>query len=224
MDRPALSYATPAPAKIRLAVRIDRIGKLIVLLSLLLVLPFLFPVLRYGCLAIARGLHEKFVHATEERACRHYIAPPTRIVYEEDPTAAALLSQDGYTTVRVPHSQRPAATIYIPSCWRAYNSPGLSQNAVLFLHELPSNSGPRLICIELCTDYEFCLSYDGHFHTPPIPAYTPGSLRFYAGQLDPADPSRFTIRYAVDGKEGLMRGRMKGDMVEWEFFPPSSSN
>jgi hypothetical protein len=41
-------------------------------------------------------------------------------------------------------------------------------------------------------------------------------LRFYAGQVDPGDPSRFTIRYALEGREGLIDGRLNaaGDDVE----------
>jgi hypothetical protein len=36
-------------------------------------------------------------------------------------------------------------------------------------------------------------------------------LRVFAGQGDPADPSRFTIAYDVDGTPGVLQGRLKDD-------------
>jgi hypothetical protein len=36
-----------------------------------------------------------------------------------------------------------------------------------------------------------------------------GHYRFYAGQPDPADPSHFTIPYDLDGKRGVIHGRVK---------------
>jgi hypothetical protein len=39
-------------------------------------------------------------------------------------------------------------------------------------------------------------------------------LRFFGGQVDPGDPSRFSIPYQVDGREGVLRGRLKDDGVE----------
>jgi hypothetical protein len=39
----------------------------------------------------------------------------------------------------------------------------------------------------------------------------PNTYRFYAGQPDPADPSRFTIDYDMNGTRGTIRGRVKGD-------------
>ena len=38
-----------------------------------------------------------------------------------------------------------------------------------------------------------------------------GLFRFYAGQPDPADPSRFTFDYEVDGMRGTIRGRLLAD-------------
>jgi hypothetical protein len=36
-------------------------------------------------------------------------------------------------------------------------------------------------------------------------------FRFYAGQPDPSDPSRFTIDYDVDGRRGTIHGQLKND-------------
>jgi hypothetical protein len=60
-------------------------------------------------------------------------------------------------------------------------------------------------------------------------------FRFYAGQPDPSDASRFTIDYDVDGRRGTIRGQLRNDgRVEfkpsigtvagsrWYLTPPSS--
>jgi hypothetical protein len=38
-----------------------------------------------------------------------------------------------------------------------------------------------------------------------------GFFRFYAGQIDPADPSHFTIMYDLDGKQGTIHGRIRSN-------------
>jgi hypothetical protein len=38
-----------------------------------------------------------------------------------------------------------------------------------------------------------------------------GHYRFFAGQPDPADPSHFTIPYDLDGKHGVIHGRVKAN-------------
>jgi hypothetical protein len=225
--RPTLNYAPVAHSKNIRRDKIERICKLILLLLLL-------PVFGYICLIVALSVHQNLVYgrarAGEELACRRYTAPPTLVVYEEDPiAAAALLNQQGYTTLRASHPRRPAATVFVPSCWETYiGSPGGAWGcALLFLHELPGKSGPKLVAIQLRTDKEFCLFINGLYtHTLPIPADSPGTLRFYAGQLDPTDPSRFSIRYAVNNKEGLVRGRFNPstEMVEWDFPAQASAN
>jgi hypothetical protein len=39
-------------------------------------------------------------------------------------------------------------------------------------------------------------------------------LRIFAGQPDPADASRFTIPYRLDGRDGVIEGRLKDDGIE----------
>ena len=36
-------------------------------------------------------------------------------------------------------------------------------------------------------------------------------MRFYAGQADPADPSHFTICYAIGGHPGTLDGWLQAD-------------
>jgi hypothetical protein len=104
---------------------------------------------------------------------------------------------------------------------------------LLFLHVLESKSGAHLVAVELRkTASGFFLGtrlYDYHgltlspprdfFHTLPIGSPQSKSLRFYAGQVDPADASRFSIRYTLDGKDGTIEGRLseRGDSVTFEF-------
>lgn len=53
-------------------------------------------------------------------------------------------------------------------------------------------------------------------------------LCFYAGRIDPGDPGHFTIRYEMEGKEGVVDGRLneRGDAVAFKIVsgpaaPPS---
>jgi hypothetical protein len=45
--------------------------------------------------------------------------------------------------------------------------------------------------------------------TQPVPIHYGNRLRFFAGQIDPADPSHFTIGYQVDGQAGTIDGRVR---------------
>jgi hypothetical protein len=46
----------------------------------------------------------------------------------------------------------------------------------------------------------------------PIDGYkVPLAVRIYAGQPDPNDPSHFTIRYQMWGKEDILDGRLGND-------------
>jgi hypothetical protein len=49
-------------------------------------------------------------------------------------------------------------------------------------------------------------------------------LRFHGGRVDPNDPSHFTIPYQLDGRDGVIEGRVKDDAIElrprdgeWKF-------
>ena len=41
-------------------------------------------------------------------------------------------------------------------------------------------------------------------------------LRFFAGQPDPNDPTHFTIRYQIDGRDGVIDGWLKDDALKLE--------
>jgi hypothetical protein len=44
-----------------------------------------------------------------------------------------------------------------------------------------------------------------------LEVFAKGCFRFYAGQLDPNDPSHFTIDYAIDGQRNTIDGYLKDD-------------
>jgi hypothetical protein len=44
-----------------------------------------------------------------------------------------------------------------------------------------------------------------------IDSATAARLRFFAGQIDPDDASRFTIRYEIDGQSGTVDGKLEDD-------------
>jgi hypothetical protein len=163
-----------------------------------------------------------------ERSCRQYDPPPNLVVYEEEPAAAKALSgRDGYETVALPKGRSGVAAIYIPRCWKDLNWNVKCSNSVLFLHELPSKSGKSFVWVELHGQDELFLytrvALPGRpvdsFRTLPFLRRGRGYVRFYAGQIDAADPSHFTIRYTLDGKDGIIHGRMrKGDhWLDFEF-------
>jgi hypothetical protein len=163
-----------------------------------------------------------------ERKCLHYKAPPSEVVYESDPAAAQLLLSQGkgYTTAG------DGAAAYTPQCWKEFGYPS-PESSLLFLHVLESKSGERLVGVELRRSRSGFLlgvrlyDYNGLTISPPsdffypLPIGSPESkaLRFYAGQLDPDDASRFSIRYTHDGKDGAIHGQLseRGDTVTFEF-------
>jgi hypothetical protein len=76
-----------------------------------------------------------------------------------------------------------------------------------------SSSGSGWTCrvIEILPTWQGDLGIRDYWVTVPtsIQWVLPGPhLRFYAGQPDPADASRFTIKYDVNGEEGILEGRI----------------
>ena len=57
-------------------------------------------------------------------------------------------------------------------------------------------------------------AYAGSTQPAPAPPIDYGNkLRLFAGQPDPADPTHFTIRYQLDGKEGVIDGWLRDNDV-----------
>jgi hypothetical protein len=123
----------------------------------------------------------------------------------------------------------------------------LRNAAIVFCHERTSRSGVRrLVVVERGTAWSHYpynpLNLDVLLiepasltgrpidRTPVYPnvwytgatAIETAPLRVYAGQPDPADPARFTIRYQVAGHEHLVEGRLHDDGkdVTLKFLTP----
>lgn len=149
-----------------------------------------------------------------QRQCMNYQPPPDQIVCE---------FIDGKQVKSV-----------IPKAWQEFYSlhspPGVKSNGTLFLHEMRSGHGEkRLVTVDL-VGYTF-LTWDPYLATSRrvfqpaalfrpedevssstgaifsgLPPKTPHRLLVYAGQIDPNDPTHFTIEFDVDGKRGVIDG------------------
>jgi hypothetical protein len=120
---------------------------------------------------------------------------------------------------------------------------GGADGAVLFLHEMTSKNGARrLVVVTHAPSPDpqvFVLGFDvdavvitpaSGLTTPaaPLPMMyaidvviglnqPPQKLRIYPGQIDPADPSHFTIRYEQWGQTDVMDGQLDSTGSRVEF-------
>ena len=115
---------------------------------------------------------------------------------------------------------------------------GDASGALLFLHERTSSAGHRrIVCVHYYAETfsftpNFIESYNvessvitpatwtslaGRSSRPLSIAVTSGfptqppNVRIFAGQIDPNDPARFTIRYQMWGREDVLDGRLMDD-------------
>jgi hypothetical protein len=175
-----------------------------------------------------------------QHGCLRYNATPDEVVFDSDPVRVAALAGDpnfvivGGCAFRKPPSDWAAFSSSLGvGNYVSFTPPrGLS---VLFLHEREVNGVRYLIMvertfgagqspyfipgydIETCTidpatlrfparkipfGFTFDVKDGGGPHT---------NIRIYAGQIDPADDSRFTIRFEFRGKSGVVEGRVGSD-------------
>jgi hypothetical protein len=138
---------------------------------------------------------------------------------------------------------------------RVTGAPTPPNSAVLFLHEMKDKAGrQRLVIVRrgataygpvfspfdlsatiyapatVSSDLSVVISASPRMWAYNGPAMLLASegLCFYAGQIDPGDPGHFTIRYEMEGKEGVVDGQLndRGDEVEFKIVsgpaaPPS---
>jgi hypothetical protein len=64
---------------------------------------------------------------------------------------------------------------------------------------------------------------EGLLGFPPRVGVRAPRLKYFAGQADPVDPSRFTIAFEIDGSPGVIDGRLKDDNTV-EFTSPSQGS
>jgi hypothetical protein len=163
----------------------------------------------------------------------NYLPPKQQIVYEEGPVQAKHLMATNYhykpVWIREDHSGATAPSwigLYLPS-----NGYIDFPQPCLFIHERKTASGnERLIVVSLSIDYASDHSrtlYISAVNIAPIkwfsgPTSTPAegyggffitlkakdALSIYAGHPDPKDSSRFKIPYELNGKAGLIIGKV----------------
>jgi hypothetical protein len=216
MDRarpPQLDYAAPLPWRRRKVVRRSLAGGLVVL----------------SAIVWAPGFWNRVQVLWWQRQCLAYVAPADQVVYDDGPAVPQLLSGGGMISPKLlvpspaPVAARPA------KCWdRLYQliQPGASHGSggVLYLHRGQTPSGAeRLVVVALEYRISNVLAFEcwelslaspiteiGHrsntYHLPVTFDASDKPLRLYAGQPAPNDPSRFTIRYDLDGQRGTIEG------------------
>jgi hypothetical protein len=192
--------------------------------------------------AVRRGLLLR-----AQRQCLDFNAQPGRVVYEEDVARASeLLKQPDYRPTKLgPDGQRIGAAWW-PAEIRNYPEAslwpngGAGEEALLFLHERKTASGQSVLvsvkawmdrrlrrvqfgsrAVSLATWNSDSQTvgglHGGAFEISDYYERTP--LRIYAGNLDPADASRFTVEYELNGLRGVLKGRVKDSSQ-----PPGTSN
>jgi hypothetical protein len=186
-------------------------------------------------LGVRRGpdFARRVVFLYHQRGCLRYTAAADQVVFDSNPARVAILATDpNFVIFRGCAFRKP------PADWSAVRS-GLSVStrpgspAILFLHKRVSGGIPRLIAVERLeaanASPRFIPGYDVEPDTispatftnpageirimPPFDVIDGGSddIRIYAGQPDPADESRFTIRYEFQGKSHVVEGRVAAD-------------
>lgn len=180
-----------------------------------------------------------------ERRAMSYTAPADHVVYESDPTRFAALP--GNYRRRTDNSVHVDAPAWPWDGIRRMDSGG----SVLFLHARTAPGGtPKRVCVFLPSGHfrgwdaskniyglRFAIQWDVEGKNDGVPAslHIPGwsgdtaadprYLRFFAGQPDPKDASRFTIGYECDGiGKGTIEGMLQpGDTLKLTVHPPAAT-
>jgi hypothetical protein len=155
----------------------------------------------------------------QHRALAH-TAPADQVVYDDDPADAAKLAKASPDYVALGGSGVPIARWARE--WKEFSAasspPGRLPCAVLFMHERHVGAaGPRLLVVSLYSagntapaELETEVIRPGGPISSPVPAAgdvwmsqrwtdPKNRVRFFAGQLDPTDPSHFSIRFDLGG-------------------------
>lgn len=218
-----LSYAPPPPGRRRRRAR--RVG------LVLLAVGIAFAGWRWGPAARDRAGLLYWQHR-----CATYAPPADQIVYASGPTDVAALKPDPAYVVQPfgPPTGAPVAARRPPDCFDRYPpaeamavSSSIPPGPVLFLHERRTPGGERRIVVVRLYPVSWVpivshtIGPAGLWAGPtvdPRPGIstaffyttdpTRHRLRIFAGQPDPADLSRFTIAYELDGQPGTVLGQL----------------
>ena len=226
-DRPQIDYAPPPPARARW---VRRALVLAAILILTLVLRWWVPP------AIARVRLLYWQHRAMS-----YMAPSDRVVYDDDPARAARLLFQSAEYSSLPCAGAPTVRFATPwkNFYELYSPPGAKSEGVLFLHERRNGFGESRLVAVLAYAEEWRVDSQGTRPMPRLVAavFRPGTtfknpilshdinpwsapvwmddghrpFRFYAGQPDASDASRFTVLYDVAGAPRVLDGWLLDD-------------
>jgi hypothetical protein len=207
--------------------------RLAVPVSLVIVLALL--VWHYRWLAI-----EQYRLYELRRAVANFHEAPGTVVYNEDPAEAQKLLASGKFQ-RVPYAGTFAGTDWnpvvrtLPKALDTFHF----ESAIVFLHNLTLPNGERrLVLVNLQSNNEeelgqgrvlsfwmtiFNTRKNENMNNIPcksleIPGLAPGDrVRVVAGQVDPNDPSAFSIEFQINDKKQVLRGRIAGNPDDLEL-------
>ena len=232
LESPALDYAPGAPIRRRRRIRrVIRLG---------LALATVIAAFVWGPTIWSRA---KLLY--HQRQCLTYVAPADQVVFDSNPTRVALLAHDpNYLIARGCAFRKP------PPQWSAIltasgSPPTASPTALIFLHELRAGGIKRLVQLERTAAADesayFLPGYDVATHSMTLATFGKPQvteqqfpwaidvldsigphtdIRIYAGQLDPADPSHFTVRFESRGETHTAHGHLRPDgHVELKVTP-----
>ena len=173
--------------------------------------------------------------------CLEFALPPDTIVYTDDPAEKARLlaaaGPDAGYTDRLPLVGPTDALVHTPPAWSKFEP--TARTGIAFLHRLRSPGGKtRLVAVEVrptptrdkTTDQKDLIAFGAQVIEPATLAGErrhvqlrgqvrllearigkADCFRLFAGQVDGADPSRFTIRYTHNGTPGILDGSLGDD-------------
>lgn len=158
--------------------------------------------------------------------CLQFSLPANTVVFDDDPSHAAKLTASGQYIAASAYFTRPSALLPIPQ-FSNYVGTTLP---VLFMHEMISPSGNhRLVVVQLSgmkNDPFDRLFFSAYEESGPaglrsasggkqmgLEMYRAASesLTLYAGQVDPAEASHFTIDYILNNRRETIDGWLFDD-------------
>ena len=170
-----------------------------------------------------------------QRQCMNYTMPAGSPPWETDPAKAPVLVRQNQDYIAP--SRGWGWAVFYPRCLRECESRGLPRSLqtfeppVLLLHELRSPSGNRRLVIVQGDQYAGLDTADPRYdltYTIYVPAGFLSAPRkmgagvrlgdpvvwhidYALGQIDPADPSHFTINWKAGALTGVFDGRLTDD-------------
>lgn len=187
-----------------------------------------------------------------QHQCRAYAAPADEVVYDEDPIAAGKLIALGgdYHGENNPVDANAQVACKVPQCYQRFRDV-ISRNhydgAIVYLGERALPDGrPCIVAVYFQNFAPGAVRYGHplaavliepapltgeprvipHLSAMGAEAWVGGThptIRFFAGQPDPRDRTRFTIQYEQEGKRGQVFGQIMLDRGELEVFTTTPS-